>query len=207
MRKSAFLLTLYLIISSCKEDPIELKHAEIVTEIGKISFSLPAKYDNFFSWIEYSDCNTCHIKKYRFQPRYIATKIDSLGIENPDETDVIDRFTICHMLDLPYNLNVDNIDEVTHEHYREIYANVKYGERLNFDSIYTWSNRQFSIFATQNIKNLSYNKIVAITFIKGNEFKFIFELQEKSIEDDFNLYLNKSLEVLKTVNVGNLKDN
>lgn len=207
MRKRAVICAIYFIFSSCKGDGTALKHAEIVTKIGKITFLIPDKYDNYYSWIEYSDCNTCHISKYRFQPRVFTTNIDSFSRQNHDDTDVIDRFTICHMLDLPYDLNVENIDKVTHEHYREIYANVKNGEKLTFDSIYTWSNRQFSVYAIQKDKDLSYSKVVAITFIKGNEFKFIFEYKNKSIGSDFNLFLNKSLEVLKTVNVYNLKDN
>ena len=66
-----------LFILSCnntslkKKSTGDLKRMDVYLNdsVGVISFNEPIRYDTTFSWIHYSDCNTCHEQKYRFQSK------------------------------------------------------------------------------------------------------------------------------------------
>jgi hypothetical protein len=69
-------------------------------KLGTITLNVPMEYDTSFSWVHYSDCNTCHVQKYRVQSKMTPILKES-GFVWSRPKDSVDRFTISHNQYLP----------------------------------------------------------------------------------------------------------
>jgi hypothetical protein len=92
------------IISLKRKSAPDSKKIEVYLNdsVGIISFNKPSRYDTAFSWVHYSDCNTCHEQKYRFQSKGNPILKESRFFWT-EPKDSVDRFTISYMKDFPFH--------------------------------------------------------------------------------------------------------
>src|SRR2546422_22231 len=96
-------VAIIVICSSCNnstsivQDSTDFKKMEInlIDSLGIVIANVPARYDTFFSWVHYSDCNICHMQKYRVQTKKTPILKES-GFYWDEPKDSVDRFTISH---------------------------------------------------------------------------------------------------------------
>lgn len=64
--------------------------------LGTVSFSIPARFDTFFTWTNHSDCGKpCDFEQYRFQPKALPIFEES-GFTYAVPDIPTDQFTIIH---------------------------------------------------------------------------------------------------------------
>lgn len=187
------------------EPSSDFKKMEIplIDSLGTLTVEVPIKYDTSFSWVHYSDCNTCHIQKYRMQTRKTPILQES-GMIWDDPTDSVDRFTISHSNYLEYHEDDTTFLLVSHRHYK---SNLTfYGKDLRIlkDTIEKINGRYFSIFELDYSDSIVKKEVLAITSIEGNDIKFSCELmvsKEDTSAQHFFINSNKLIHSIQIKSV------
>lgn len=172
-----------LFFTSCKynlnrKDQLNgLKRVELnlIDSLGAIVFDCPNRYDTSFSWTHFSDCNTCHDQKYRFQTKRAAI-LKETGWASIAPTDSIDRLTIKHKLDISIFPKDTSKNGALHESLKENLKYTKSSMRMIGDTIYKINDRYFSVFTLESVDSLIKKEVLGVTNIKGNDVIFDCEL-------------------------------
>src|SRR5579863_5725161 len=84
---------------------------KLVDSLGKVTITLPLRYDTSFSWTDYSDCGKpCDKIKYRLQPKTLRIKKETGMYMRRKPKDSIERFTISHAGYFPFHDSTDSTD-------------------------------------------------------------------------------------------------
>lgn len=86
-----------LIFDSCKTFPPDFfRHEiELSNQLGTVSALLPNELDTTYSWVNFSDCDCCDIKMYRFANSNY-TLLKETGMFHAHLPDSLYQFTIFH---------------------------------------------------------------------------------------------------------------
>jgi hypothetical protein len=174
--------------------------------LGKVSFSIPARFDTSFTWTNRSDCGKpCDHEQYRFQPKTLPIfKESGFFYEIPDIA--IDQFTIIHSGYFPFHTGMDTSKNLgRHENFKSRLLSDPYNGKLISDKIESINNRYFSIvyftgFDTLSKKNFA--KVAALTAIKGNEIEFRYDLKTKDAIND-KKFSESSIQLIRTIRISN----
>ncbi|MDI9867918.1 hypothetical protein [Flectobacillus roseus] len=184
---------------------------ELPQPLGKISISLPERYDTVFHWIDYSDCPSCHHIKYRAQPKHfpILKETGFISVEEPQDS--IERFTIKHPLFLE-NLPIEDSISIVNLHWnlrrnhnlwREICTECS---QIKLETITKINNHTFSVFGLKgyNSKQCRWIKLlIAQTSRHGNLLEFRFEIAYKRDNQHTHDFFQNSMSYLKSIRFEN----
>lgn len=148
---------------------------KLIDSLGIVIANVPARYDTFFSWTHYSDCNTCHIQKYRVQTKNTSILKES-GFYWDEPNDSVDRFTISHNQYLPFDVNDTTMILTRHSYFKNDLKFTRKGMRILADTIRKINDRYFSIFELEKSDSIIRRELLAISTIKGDFINFSFEL-------------------------------
>lgn len=190
-----FLAIISVLLFSCTNASLEDRQhgglnrieVQLIDSFGVITFDSPRRYDTSFSWTHYSDCNTCHEQKYRFQSK-INPIIKESGWLVDIPKDSVERFTISHKRYYPFHESDTMKDLASHNNFkRELSFKRRYMKMIS-DTIYRINDRYFSVFELENADTTNRKEVVALTTINGNYINFSCELvsgKRGSTEHDF----------------------
>lgn len=147
--------------------------------LGKVSFSIPRRYDTSFTWTNYSDCGKpCDHEEYRFQSKSYPIFMES-GFYYDIPNILVDQFTIIHSSYFPFHTLTDTSKSpIRHEHFKNKLSSDIYNGRIKFDTIEKIKDRYFSIICITGFDTTRQNyfsKVAALTTIKGNEIEFHYD--------------------------------
>lgn len=164
----------------------------LVDSLGIISVNVPERFDTSFTWTHYSDCNTCHIQKYRVQTKNTPILKES-GFYWDEPNDSVDRFTISHNQYLPFHVNDTTMILTMHSYFKNDLKFTRKGMRILADTIRKINDRYFSIFELEKSDSIIRRELLAITTIKGDFINFSFELITDNDDTRFqNFFVNSS---------------
>lgn len=180
--------------TSVVQGSIDYKKIEInlIDSLGIVITNVPARYDTFFSWVHYSDCNTCHIQKYRAQTKMTPILKES-GFYWDEPNDSVDRLTISHNQYLPFHVNDTTMILTRHSYFKNDLKFTRKGMRILADTIRKINDRYFSVFELENSDSIIRKELLAITTIKGDFINFSFELVTNKDDTRIqNFFVNSS---------------
>lgn len=174
---------------------------QLVDSLGMVSFSLPIGYDTAFSWVHYSDCGKpCDEEKYRFQPKELPIIKESGWIWS-EPKDSVNRFTISHTKDFHFHDGDTTKNIVRHNHIKEQLRSDPQNPPIVFDTIQKIDDRYFSIIVMDRSDSMQSKKVLAVTTIKNNEVKFLYELLTRNNDSVSRDFIKNSIDFLKTIHI------
>ncbi len=181
------ILSLFIIVAcnapiNNKRQPASSRAVQIklVDSLGQISLSVPARYDPFFSWINWSDCGkACAHQEYRYQPKMLAISQESGFIYLGDPIDSVDQFTVIHPSYLFRNKDRLGVDSLRYKDLRINILNDPSYPPIVYDTLERIGDRYFSIYVLQRSETIHDIRVLAVTNIKGNEIVFRYDLLSK----------------------------
>jgi len=182
--------------------------------LGSVVVTVPKRYDTFFYWTHFSDCNGCGKRKYRFQPSSLPIIKESGWIwDGP--VDSVERFTIEHSdytEKRGFNLTIDDSSKHksairAHPMNIEILKSDPTTDYVIGDTLKQINGSWFSIiFGSKydSSKKIFSKYVVAISDVRLNEIRFRFELLTKQNDSINKYFIRNSLECLNrlTINEG-----
>jgi hypothetical protein len=174
--------------------------------LGKVSFSIPDRYDTSFSWTNRSDCGKpCDQEQYRFQSKsFPIFKESGFFYDIPNIS--IDQFTIIHSSYFPFHSRSDTSKRfLRHEAFIGDLTSNLYNGKVKFDTIEKINDRYFSIVCMagfDSARQKYFTKLVAVTTIKGNEIEFHYDSSSKEIINEKDFF-DRSKEFARTISIGN----
>ncbi|GGG53569.1 hypothetical protein GCM10011378_32310 [Hymenobacter glacieicola] len=173
---------------------------------GKITISLPARYDTIFNWVNHSDCTSCFDFRYRVQPKN-RTLLKEDGFFWKIPQDSIERFTIVHSDSYGVKIKTDSSSVFSFHNSEQEDNLVRFRGRvpadvLLSDTVEKINNKFFSIFAYSEHDSLNQHiaqRLEAVTITKSLLLRLTFELRtarEAPISKDF---LSHSRYYLRTI--------
>ncbi len=174
---------------------------------GKITISLPARYDTVFNWANHSDCTSCFDFRYRAQPKN-RTLLKEDGFFWKIPQDSIERFTIVHSDSYGVKIKADSSSVFSFHNSEQKDNLVRFRGKipsgiLLSDTIEKINNRFFSIFTYSEHDSLSQHiaqRLEAVTITKSLLLRLTFELRttrEAPISKDFLSHSRYYLRTLK----------
>lgn len=182
----------------------ELKMVEVNLDdsLGVISFEVPIRYDTGFSWIHYSDCNTCHIQKYRFQSKETPILKESGFYWNMPK-DSVDRFTIEYNKDpLSPGIRIDTVKVVSNHHFIEQEKSENRNLEMIWDTTYKINDRYFTLVEMEKPDSIYKMKLSACTTINGNDIYLSCELISGNDELRRNFF-SRSIHLINSIMIKN----
>jgi hypothetical protein len=202
------IIILLLLIAGCntptsKEQKVKSSrqvNITLVDSFGQISLSVPARYDTFFSWINYSDCGKpCNRQEYRYQPKILPITKESGFYWFGEPKDSVDRLTVIHSSEIQYKPSNAAIDSIMYKELKRQIIRDSTNSVIIYDTLEKIGDRYFSVFALQNSDTIHNIRVLAVTIFKGNEITFSYDLltkKEDSIEMNF---IKNSLNLIHTI--------
>jgi hypothetical protein len=174
---------------------------QLIDSLGQVNLSVPLRYDTSFSWVHYSDCGKpCNEQEYRFQPKNLPL-IKESGWMWTEPKDSVDRLTISHSMDYPLHDGDTAKNIVRHAHLKEQLISNPQNPPIIFDTIQKINDRYFSIIAMQKSDSIRIKKVLAVTTIKSNEIKFIYELLTRKNDSISKNFIKNSIDLIKTIRI------
>jgi hypothetical protein len=209
--KYSILSVILIFCHSCKNSPFpglftkDLKKVEItlIDSLSKITVNVPVRYDTAFSWIHYSDCNTCHVQKYRIQSKGTPIVKES-GFYWDRPGDSVDRLTISHNHYLPGYVN-DTTNLGIHSLFKDDLKYTRRGMKILKDTIQKINDRYFSIFELQSSDSVIRKEVFAITTINGNFLNFSCELVRRKENSITRAFFINSANLVNSIIVKSVK--
>jgi hypothetical protein len=208
-----------IVLASCRyasespviTKPLNSKDTTITLKdtLGKITVSIPYRYDTFLVWTHYSDCSSCGYEKYRFQPTSLPIYRESGWIWE-DRKDSVDQFTIEHSQfvrlndSLPFSalktLHEKMLDDAKYDPFM-------YQDKYRLDTIQEIKGKEFSIITSDSYNDSTkiFSKAVwATTFLKGNVVKFQFNLLTQKNDSISKFFVRDSKQLLYQIKTNGL---
>jgi hypothetical protein len=176
----------------------------LIDSLGIIITNVPVRYDTLFSWVHYSDCNTCHVQKYRMQSKKTSILKES-GLYWDEPKDSVDRFTISHNQYLPNHLNDTTMILASHSHFKGDLAFTRRGMKVIKDTVQKINHRYFSIFELENSDSISRKEVLAITTINGNFIKFNFEIMINKADILYRDFFINTSKIINSIQIKRVK--
>jgi hypothetical protein len=203
----SLLVLIPILLTSCRNNTADKKETEntkqqevqLIDSLGVITFNAPARYDTAYSWTHFSDCNTCHEQKYRFQSQKDPL-IKESGWAWEDTAKEVDRFTISHgTYYFPDYGNDTARDRVSHAHHKENLAYTHSTTPVIFDTLYKINDRYFSIYEIENKDSLFRKEVMAKTTIKDNEITFSCQLRSSHNDSIAQHFFESSINLINSI--------
>lgn len=174
---------------------------QLIDSLGQVNLSVPLRYDTSFSWVHYSDCGKpCNEQEYRFQPKNLPL-IKESGWMWTEPKDSVDRLTISHSMDYPFHDGDTAKNIVRHAHLKEQLISNPQNPPIIFDTIQKINGRYFSIIAMEKSDSVQIKKVLAVTTIKSNEIKFLYELLTRKNDSISKNFIKNSIDLIKTIRI------
>lgn len=197
-----------LIYSSCKTSPsgLVMHEIELSNQLGKMSILLPSEFDTLYTWVNFSDCDCCDIKMYRFASSNYSL-LKETGMFHARIPDSLFQFTIFHKA----KRNCEDHWKITQSSVDSLASlmEAKYEEAfVGRDSI-TWLNKEMLIIDNQTFVLLAYKSksaypfrmpgipvmLEATTVIDGEVLNFVCECSRSNCEG----FVEKMTKSLKSI--------
>lgn len=178
----------------------------LIDSMGRVTFNSPDRYDTSFSWTHYSDCNSCHEQKYRFQSKQNVILKES-GFYWNDPDDSVDRFTISYKKYFPFNESDTSKDLASHAYFKKDLMFTRKKMEVVRDTIYKINDRYFSIFELENSDSIIKKEVLAITTINGNPINFSCELMTGKNDSISRYFFKSSISLINSIIIKNGKVN
>lgn len=175
--------------------------------LGKITVTLPVRYDSFFTWIHYFDCMNCGSVKYRFQPKSLPVYKESSWFWK-DSKDSVEQFTIEHRqyLLLENNLAPDSIKTLHLKILNKVSVDPDIHSKTPFfDTTQIINGKQFSIISSEKYDDsLRYftKTLLGVTLIKGNMVTLRYTLKTTKKDSIADNFIENSKALLYQVKIG-----
>jgi hypothetical protein len=174
---------------------------QLIDSLGQVNLSVPLRYDTSFSWVHYSDCGKpCNEQEYRFQPKNLPL-IKESGWMWTEPKDSVDRLTISHSMNYPFHDGDTAKNIVGHAHLKEQLISNPQNPPIIFDTIQKNNGRYFSIIAMEKSDSVQIKKVLAVTTIKSNEIKFLYELSTRKNDSISKSFIKNSIDLIKTIRI------
>jgi len=215
MRHRFKIITASLFASCLNKSPIESiatpSNSKFITtalkdSLGKVSFSIPNRYDTSFTWTNHSDCGKpCDHIEYRFQPKSLPVFKES-GFYYAIPDIYIDQFTILHSGSYPFSDRTDTSKySLGHEPFKGRLSSDPSNGQIKFDTIERIGDRYYSIISLAGFNRETqrhFAKLAALTTVKGNEIEFHFDTNSKDTINEKEFF-NNSTKFIRTIRISN----
>lgn len=186
--------------------PLNSRDTTIILKdrLGKITISVPDRYDTFLIWTQFSDCSSCGNEKYRFQPKLFPIFQES-GWYWHNRKDSIDQITIEHPQYIVINdsISPDAIKMLHSRLLEESKSDPIMGkDKFILDTIEIINGKLFSVISSENYDDSSklYSKaVLGTTLIHGNPVKFKFTLLTKKNDSITENFIRNSKDLLHEI--------
>lgn len=174
---------------------------QLIDSLGVVTLFLPIRYDTNFSWVHYSDCGKpCDEQKYRFQPKELRVIKESGWIWS-EPKDSVERLTISHTMNFPFHDGDTAKNVIRHNHIKEQLISNPQNPPIVFDTIQKINDRYYSIIVMEKPNSIQSKKILAVTTIKSNEIKFLYELVTAKNDSIARNFIKNSIDLIKTIHI------
>jgi hypothetical protein len=207
-----FLFLLLTIVISCHDistnqnesqfsEGTKTVQIQLIDSLGIVTVSLPLRYDTNFSWVHFSDCGKpCDERKYRFQSKGLPALQESGWIWS-EPTDSVERMTISHVMDFPFHEGDTSKNVIRHKHIKgQLMFNPK-NPPIVFDTVQKINDRYYSIFVMEKADSMQSKKVLAVTTIKSNEIRFLYELLTQKNDSISKEFIKNSLDLIKSIRI------
>jgi hypothetical protein len=208
-----FIVVLLVLLISCSDISVDkgsrqlpenskTVQVQLINSLGMVTLSVPLRYDTSFSWIHYSDCGKpCDEQKYRFQPKALRVTNESGWLWLGEPKDSVERFTISHTRDFPFNDGDTAKNIVRHNHIKAQLLSNPESLPIIFDTIQKINGRYFSIIEMAKYDTLQSKKVLAVTTIKNNVIRFQYELLTTKNDSIAKSFIKNSIDLIKTIRI------
>jgi len=193
--------------NSCNKPAVHSKGItfNLIDSLGKISMSYPVSTDTFITWVRFNDCGRpCEEGKYRFQSKGARIFKESGFYWKGEPTDSVYQLTISHSRSILPSKSSDSIVMASHKfHLNQLLLDPSTSELIS-DTIVNISNRAYSVFQVDYFDStylVNTRRLIAFTYIKGNELKFMYELLSKNRDELFARFFEDCKRNLFTVRI------
>jgi hypothetical protein len=208
-----FITIAFLLFAACKQVPVKvgtlpipnnsrIVHVKLIDTLGTVALAVPARYDTFFSWIDYSDCGKpCDEQKYRFQPKNLRITKETGWFWLGEPKDSVERFTISHSGYFPFHNGDTAKNLIQHNYLKAELKSDPSNPPIVFDTIEKINDRYYSIIAMEKTDTVQSKKVLAATTIRGNLIKFQYDLLTKKDDSIERNFLKNSIDLIRTIHI------
>jgi len=173
--------------------------------LGKVSFSIPIRFDTFFTWTNHSDCGKpCDREEYRFQPKSLPVfKESGFYYHIPDIS--INQFTVIHSGYFPFHKGDTSKNLARHVNFKGRVLSESNNGKLVSDTIEKIYGRYFSIVCITDFdttKQKHFATLVALTTIRGNDIEFHYDIKTKDTINEKQFFDNAT-QFIRTTRISN----